>query len=160
MNFEVIKADPKTESQDLSAMDIAVLPNEKPFPQTVWMEEKIETYWIKVNGEKVGIISIERDSAPGATYDAESEVSPGSIYLILIGLIPGWQGKGFGKLAMEWLKVMVRSRKGYTRIVSNLRQSNTPSLKLHTSMGFREIALKWSYYSDPNENSPVLELKI
>lgn len=160
MNLEIRKANPETESEQLSAMQVAVLPDEKPFPKDIWMEEKIETWWVMMDGEKVGIVSIEMDSAPGSTYESDSEPSPGSIYLILIGLIPKWQGIGLGKVAMNWLKTKARTTYGCSRIVSNLRPSNTCSVDLHAGEGFRVIGYKPDYYPNPIEGSLVLELKL
>lgn len=157
MNFQIIKANPSTESEQLSLMQVTVLPDEQPFPKTVWGEEKIETWWVIIDDEKVGIISIERDSAPGDTYESESRASPGSIYLILIGFVPAWQSRGLGKVTMEWLKTMVRSRDGNC-IVSNLSPDNEASVALHTSAGFETIGSRPNYYSNPTRDSLVLAL--
>jgi hypothetical protein len=95
MDLQILKADPETESEALCRMQEAVLPDEAPFGN-IWSEEKVETHWIIVNNEKAGIISIERDSEPGTSYEAESLPAHGSIYLILIGFLPPWQKKGLG----------------------------------------------------------------
>jgi RimJ/RimL family protein N-acetyltransferase len=160
VNLKIIEADPKTESRELSVMQVAVLPDEKPFPKGIWMEENIRAWWIVINEEKVGIVSIEKDSAPGSTYEADSEAGPGSIYLILIGLLPEWRGKRLGTVAMAFLKAEALWMVGYNRIVSNLRSSNHTSINLHVSGGFECIGSKPNYYSSPTCDSPVFELKL
>jgi L-amino acid N-acyltransferase YncA len=59
---------------------------------------------------------------------------------------------------MMWLKSAVKMRDGYNRIVSNLRQTNEASMKLHVKAGFQVTCLRETYYSNPTCDSPVLEL--
>lgn len=157
MNLSIIRSNTTTETTYLIEMQLAVLPHELPFPPSVWREQPIEAYWIIVNNTKVGLIATESNFEPGENYEADSWPAPGSLYLILIGLVPEWQGKGLGRVGMEWLKAHALSR-GFSRVVSNLRTDNTPSMKLHLRSGFSGVDVRKDYYSNPTEDSPVLEI--
>lgn len=159
MSFKLIKANPQSESGDLSMMQHRVLPGEPEFGNDVWLAENVRSFWITANDIKVGIVCIELNAEPGMSYSDDSTTVSGSVYLLLIGLLPEWQEQGLGKRAMKSLKEFC-AKNGYHRIASNLRPSNTASRRLHEGSGFKEIALRPLYYSNPDEDSIVLEFLI
>ncbi len=97
-----------------------------------------------------------------ATEDQEIENPPlqDSLYISTTGILPRFQGKGFGRLLKSWQIAYARHH-GFTRIVTNYRASNRRMIELNREFGFRVIRRRKAiYYEDPDEPTVVMELKL
>lgn len=121
------------------------------FPPEDWAE--LESYWVIVDGERIGCIALKGD------VDYHEEPRAGSLYIESTGILPKYQGKGFGALMKEW-QIDHAKRHGFDRIVTNTRTSNVASIRLNEKFGFRIREKDPDYYSNPNEAAIVLELDI
>ncbi len=150
----------------------AVLPREltrlvafdhKVFKKADWFRkadwERYENYWMIVDGIAVGCCGFEHH----ADFDQEQESSPrlrGSLHISTTGILPRFQGQGFGRLLKSWQIAYARHHH-FTGIVTNHRASNRGMIKLNKAFGFRIIRRrKTNYYADPSEPTVVMELKL
>ena len=85
------------------------------------------------------------------------------IFRILVattGILPRFQGKGFGHLLKCW-QIVYAHHHGFTRIVTNHRKSNRPIIELNQKFGFKIIRQpKAQYFEDPPEPTVVMELRL
>jgi ribosomal protein S18 acetylase RimI-like enzyme len=49
---------------------------------------------------------------------------------------------------------------GFELIVTNMRKSNSPIIKLNEKLGFTIREISPGYYSDPSEDAIVMELRL
>jgi len=82
---------------------------------------------------------------------------PGSLYIASTGLLPKFQGQGFGSLMKAWQICFARQH-GFTRIVTNVRRRNQAIVKLNRSFGFRRLRTTPGYYHEPADATVVMEL--
>jgi GNAT superfamily N-acetyltransferase len=150
----------------------AVLPGEKErlvafdhkvFRRADWFRsgdwDRYESYWMLVNGRKVGCCAFERNS----DFDnSDNSVAPegSSLYIASTGILPQHRGKGFGVRFKRWQIAWAR-RHGFTRIVTNCRRSNRAIIRLNEKFGFHIVQTTTdNYYRQPPEPAVVMELKI
>ncbi len=83
----------------------------------------------------------------------------GSLYISTTGILPKFQGKGFGQLLKCW-EIAYARHNGFTRIVTNTRKRNRSMIALNRKFGFRIIRTTPRYYSDPTDSTVVMELTL
>lgn len=84
----------------------------------------------------------------------------GSLYISTTGILPHFEGKGFGHLLKCW-EIAYARRHGFSRIVTNHRASNSRMIHLNQKFGFKIIRRPRSeYYDGPPEPTVVMELKL
>jgi len=92
--------------------------------------------------------------------DEENPPGQGSLYIATTGILPRFQGNGFGLLLKCWQIVYARHH-GFTRIVTNHRESNRQIIELNQRFRFKIIRRpKAMYYEDPPEPTIVMELRL
>jgi len=129
--------------------------------------EGLEIYFIVTDQEVVkiidqqivGSIAFRHHSDISENYEAEYPHLHNSLYLVSIGILLEKQGGGIGSMAMTWLIEYARKHE-FTRIVSNARKSNLPSVKLHRKFGFETTCTIPKYYEKPDEDAVVMELNL
>jgi ribosomal-protein-alanine N-acetyltransferase len=76
-----------------------------------------------------------------------------------IAVAPEWQRKGLG--ASLLLHAIAEARTaGSTRILLEVRASNTGAQKLYEKTGFQQLSTRPAYYSNPLEDAAIYELKL
>src|SRR3990167_6244479 len=108
--------------------------------------EGLEIYFIVTDQEVVkiidqqivGSIAFRHHSDISENHEAEYPHLHNSLYLVSVGILPEKQARGIGSMAMAWIVDYAR-RYGFSRIVSNARKSNLPSLRLHKKFKFKII---------------------
>lgn len=117
----------------LMAFDHTVFPKADAFRPGDW--EQLESYWMVVDGERVGCCAFERNADfqddPGAAIPRLR----GSLYIVSTGILTGHQRQGFGERFKRWQIAWARQH-GFTRMVTNSRQSNRPMIRLNEKFGF------------------------
>ena len=92
------------------------------------------------------------------SWDTDA-ASPGCVYLVSTGTLPEHQRRGIGNFVKQWEIDWARSH-GFTRISTHCRKSNAASFRLNTKFGFQVIGEVADYYTDPDEATTVMELKL
>lgn len=136
----------------------SAIPEEELLDVETWNDPGISTFWVIVGEEKVGLVALEPHTRPAANYNEASPKEKGSLYLLMICLLPNHQDKGLGSLIMSWLKFVLRSSNGeFVRIVSNFRPSNFQSVNFHIKNGFKIVENIVEYSPDNGETALVAE---
>jgi ribosomal protein S18 acetylase RimI-like enzyme len=145
MKTEFRKANPAAEVRSLMAFDRKMFPPTDLFDADYW--KTCVVYWLIVDGVKVGCCAFEVDPRRKR-----------SLYIASTGILPKYQGKGFGALLKSWEVAYARSH-GFTRIVTNTRSRNKAMIRLNRKFGFRVVRKIPRYYSDPTDSTVVMELR-
>ena len=157
MKTEFMKAVLPQDLKRLVAFDHKVFRRVDWFTRDAW--ESYESYWMVVDGRAVGCCAFEHNVDFDPSQD-ENLPLKGSLYIATTGILPRFQGKGFGTLLKAWEVTYARYH-GFTRIVTNHRASNEKMIRLNKAFGFRVIRRPRSmYYQDPPEPTVVMELKL
>jgi ribosomal protein S18 acetylase RimI-like enzyme len=83
----------------------------------------------------------------------------GSLYIVTTGILPTFQGLGFGGLLKSW-QLLYAGRHGFTRVVTNTRKGNRRMIRLNEQFGFNVLRTTPNYYEDPREPTVVMELRL
>ena len=141
----------------LMAFDRKVFPRSDLFDAAAW--NACESYWMLVDGIKVGCCAFEKhvDFQDDLSRESPNPRLQRSLYISSTGILPDFQGKGFGTLLKAW-EVAYARRHGFTRIVTNTRKRNKHMIALNRKFGFRIIRTSPGYYSGPPDSTVVMEL--
>lgn len=104
--------------------------------------------------EPVGSIAFVPNLTIGKSWDEDAK-SPGTLWLVSIGILPEFQGRGIGTDVMRWATSWFREL-GFHRLTSNFRVSNLNSRSLHKKCGFQFAEVVPNYYHDPTEHAQVV----
>lgn len=145
------KADVKSEAAELVAMDTEIFSTDR---FTDWSDYTVS--WIVKDGEKAGSVAFVPHMTIGPSWDIDAK-SPGTLWLVSIGIRPKFQGKGIGTAAMA-LAIENAMTERFNRMTSNFRISNEASRRLHAKCGFKPVKIVPDYYLDPMEDAEVVEI--
>lgn len=120
------------------------------FPPQLW--EKCESYWMIADGKIVGCSAFLLN----ADYDAQPR--SGCLCIESTGVLPEFQGRGFGRQQKEW-QIRYARDGGFDPIVTIMRQSNTRIVRLNEKLGFTVRKIDNHYYPD-GEPGIVMELNL
>ena len=156
MITEFRRADPERELRSLIAFDHKVFRKPDWFTTADW--RRFESYWLVVDGRKVGCCAFERhtDFQDDVRDDGIDPPLRGSLHIVTSGVLPRCQGKGFGTLMKAW-QVSFARHHGFTRMVTCSRKSNRAMIELNKNFGFRTVRATRGYYSSPLESAVVME---
>ena len=157
MYTEFRKAILPDELRSLMAFDRKIFPIADLFDVGYW--KFCEPYWMLVDGRKVGCCAFEKhvDIQEDIRADRVNPRLKGTLYISTTGILPAFQGKGFGSLLKTW-QVCYARHHGFTRIVTNSRKRNRRMIALNRKFGFRVIRTTPKYYSGPSDSTVVMEL--
>jgi ribosomal protein S18 acetylase RimI-like enzyme len=127
----------------LLAFDAKVFRKPDRFDSAYW--RTCRSYWMLLDGVRMGCCAFE--------------AWPGTLYIVTTGILPRYQGQGFGELLKRWEIDYARSH-GLHRIVTNTRKSNTRMIDLNHKFGFRITRIEPGYYARPPEATVVMELDL
>ena len=156
MTTEFRRVDPKRELRSLIAFD------HKTFRKSDWFSAEqwrtFESYWLLVDGRKTGCCAIDRhsDFQDDLRGDGIDPPMRGCLHIVSTGILPRYQGKGFGTLLKAWQVAFARHH-GFARLVSCSRKSNRAMIDLNRKFGFRTVRTTRGYYSGPVESAVVME---
>lgn len=81
-------------------------------------------------------------------------------YVLNLVVIPEFRRMGIGtRLLLDGLKELTDLRPDTGLILLEVRESNTPAIKLYEKFGFKTIGKRAGYYHKPNEDAVIMELK-
>jgi ribosomal protein S18 acetylase RimI-like enzyme len=147
------------EVRSLMAFDRKVFRPSDRFTAAYW--RYVESYWMLVDGVKVGCCAFETDVIFEQDRNDEATNPPqrGSLYIASTAILPRFQCHGFGRILKAW-QVAYAERHGYARIVTNTRKRNETMIHLNRKFGFKVIRTTPDYYDDPPEPTVVMELRL
>ena len=143
MRLEFVAAVLPRELDALMQFDARVFRKPDRFDKAYW--RVCSSYWMVVDGVRAGCCAFE--------------VLPGGLYISTTGLLPQYQGKGLGSVLKRW-QIEYARRKGFERVVTNTRKSNTRMIDLNHKFGFRITRIEPGYYARPREATVVMELDL
>lgn len=120
------------------------------FEPETWM--KCESYWMIVDGQTVGCSAFIHD------VDYTEKPRKDCLYILSTGIRPDSQHRGFGNQMKAW-QIEYAKQRGFTRIVTNMRQSNERIIRLNQKFGFAVKRIDPRYYTD-GEPCVVMELDL
>src|SRR5580693_7007903 len=102
MHVEFRKAVVPAELAELLAFDRKVFRKSDLFRDEDWMT--YDSYWMLVDGAKAGCCAFQahHDFREDVRKDQCNPRRRGSLYIASTGILPRFQGKGFGKLLKVW----------------------------------------------------------
>jgi ribosomal protein S18 acetylase RimI-like enzyme len=114
-----------------------------------WAE--YESYWMIADGQIVGCSAFIHD----VDYDGRHRAK--SLYITSTGVLPELRGRGMGTEQKKW-QIEYAKQHGFRVIVTNMRESNSPIIRLNEKFGFTSREIVPGYYADPEEPAVVMEL--
>ena len=158
MKTTLIPADTSKNAQALTDMASVLVPFD-PFDTDTWTEPGTETYWIMHCGARIGIVSVKRDAAIAENYFDNLPKCPGSLYVLLIGVLPQYRRRKIAKRTFQEVIAVARDR--HMRVLqSNCRESNRASERLHLSSGFKVTGKLPGYYPNPLEDTITFSMDL
>jgi ribosomal protein S18 acetylase RimI-like enzyme len=158
MTSEFRKAVLPDELRRLVTFDHKVFRKADWFTKSDWV--RYQSYWMIVDSVTVGCCGFEHHVDFREDQEIGNPPLRDSLYISTTGVLPRFQGKGFGRLLKAWQLVYARHH-GFTRIVTNHRASNRNMIELNRKFGFKIIRRqKAIHYEDPEEPTVVMELKL
>jgi ribosomal protein S18 acetylase RimI-like enzyme len=144
------------EMRSLLTFDRKVFRKSDWFPEEYW--RNCESYWMLVDDRKVGCCAFQKhvDFQEDIRPDGLNPRLKGSLYISTTGILPKFQGMGFGQLLKCW-QIAYARRHGFTRIVTNTRQGNAAMIALNQKFGFRTLRTTPRYYRGPTDATVVME---
>lgn len=99
-------------------------------------------------------VAIEDDTVIGFLA-FEQVVDEGSI--VEVAVHPDCRRRG---IARSLITSAINSTDGLHSVFLEVRESNTPAIKLYESLGFERIAVRKGYYDHPKEDAVIMNLLI
>jgi ribosomal protein S18 acetylase RimI-like enzyme len=141
MNVQFREAILPAELNALLAFDRKVFPAADRFDRGYWTQ--CESYWLIVGRTKAGCCAFEKQ--------------PDSLYIATTGILPRFQGKGFGALLKAWEVAYARYH-GYSRVMTTCRKRNRRMIALNRQFGFKVVRTIPRYYAEPTDSAVLMEL--
>jgi ribosomal protein S18 acetylase RimI-like enzyme len=123
--------------------------------------ESYDSWWMIFDNRKVGCCAFEPhiDFQENIREDEKNPRLRGSLYIVTTGILPAFQGLGFGGLLKQWQLTYAR-RHGFARVITNTRRSNSAMIKLNKKFGFTVLRTTPNYYEKPGEPTVVMERRL
>jgi ribosomal protein S18 acetylase RimI-like enzyme len=154
MELEFRRADVEKELRRLREFDRRIFPAADLFPASYWRE--CEVWWMIVAGRRAGCCAFQRGVEFRDDLDGCDPPSEHTLYISSTGILPSFQGRGYGRLMKAW-QVAYAQHHGFRRIVTNTRASNEAMIALNLQFGFRIVRTTPGYYAGPVEATIVMD---
>lgn len=119
--------------------------------------ETYECWWMLLDDRKIGCSAFQAGIDFQQDLGAPDRPRAGTLYIASTAIHPAFRRNGFGGLLKCW-QISYARRRGFSRIVTNTRQSNRAMIALNTKFGFRKLRTTRNYYQQPREATVVMEL--
>ena len=118
------------------------------FGRSAWSEQSIISQMLKpdssctvavTGGRIVGYLAFEQIADEGSVIE--------------VAVLPGYRRQGIAK---SLIGSALDSASGLGEVFLEVRESNSPAVKLYEGLGFERIALRRDYYDEPVENAVIM----
>jgi len=159
MRTEFRKVKTADEIGSLVAFDRKVFSAVDRFSAEYW--RRVQSYWMLIDDVKIGCCAFEKhvDFQQDQRADGMNPRLVGSLYIATTGILPRFQGCGFGRMLKCW-QIAYAWQNKFNRIVTNTRKRNKPMIHLNRRFDFEVIRVTPNYYSQPADSTVVMELRI
>jgi ribosomal protein S18 acetylase RimI-like enzyme len=159
MTTEFRPVDPRREIRRLMSFDRKIFREADRFPADYW--KVCESYWLMIDDIRIGCCAFQRniDFQEDIRDDGLNPPRQGSLYIATTGILPEYQGMGFGQLMKCWQIAFARVQ-GFSRIVTNTRKRNRSIVALNRKFGFKATRVTAAYYQSPADATVVMELTL
>jgi RimJ/RimL family protein N-acetyltransferase len=128
-----------------------------PNPQAVvdvevWVERRQSQGWL-------GVIDIENGTPIGFVQLSDWHRIDRYAWLG-IAIHPRWQGRGWGRLAMEALAWQAKGELGLRKLLLQVRVDNVEAVHLYGSLGYRKVGTFQHHYYDGSCYHDVLVMEL
>ncbi|HEV2173652.1 MAG TPA: GNAT family N-acetyltransferase [Nitrospira sp.] len=122
--------------------------------------ETYDSWWMILDNRKVGCCAFvpHVDFQEDFRKDEKNPRRRASLYIVTTGILPSLRGLGLGELLKRW-QVSYARLHGFTRIITNTRESNKTMINLNKKVGFKVVRTTPDYYEQPREPTVVMELR-
>lgn len=88
-------------------------------------------------------------------------IAAGEAHLLNLSVAASWQRRGVGREALGFVARLARDY-GATKMLLEVRPSNTAAIALYAGAGFSELAVRRGYYpaGDAREDAVVMQLEL
>lgn len=139
MNVKIIKATKENIS------DIALI--EKSCFSIPWTEKSIED---SVSNENTFFNIAYVGEEPAGYMSMQVVLGEGDI--MRVAVLPQYRRHGIGRTLLE----DCFSSNALDRVFLDVRENNTPAIRLYESFDFRRIDIRKNYYANPTENAVIM----
>lgn len=122
------------------------------FGESAWSMESLRSQLDKADSRCM--VAVEDDMVIGFLA-FEQVVDEGSI--VEVAVHPGYRRRG---IAHRLITSAINSADGLKTVFLEVRESNTPAVKLYESLGFERIAVRKGYYDHPKEDAVIMKRSI
>src|SRR5215469_643293 len=140
MRLDFLKVVLPAEMSALLEFDSKIFKN----PGDAMFEEdwvNLDSYWMVANDIRVGCCALLNDT------DYDEQPRPGYLWIVSIGILPQYQGRGFGTKFTKW-QIEYARRASASVLVTNTRESNRAMRAIYETFGFTTRCIV-PYYEDP-----------
>lgn len=113
-----------------------------------WSEESIKSSF---NSNSCRFFTAKTDKIVG--YIGLS-IAADEGYILNVAVLPDYRGQGIGRNLVSF--VIENYSESLSFLTLEVRPSNKPAVNLYTSLGFKKVGERPSYYSNPTENALLL----
>jgi [ribosomal protein S18]-alanine N-acetyltransferase len=110
--------------------------------------------WEARQSDVARVFVLRRDSGEIVGYCAVWLIFD-ELHVNNLAVLPDWRGRG---LASALLAAVLAecARRGATRATLEVRASNEPARRLYQGFGFRQVAIRRNYYTNPAEDAVIM----
>ena len=157
MTIEFRKAVLPLELRSLVTFDQKIFSRSDCFAASDWAGYK--SFWLSMENKRIGCCAFLEnvDFEQDVRADGVNPRRKDSLYIVTTGILPAFQGRGFGHL-LKSFQVAYAKHNGFTRIVTNTRKKNAAMITLNRRHHFEVIRTTPGYYSEPTDATVVMEL--
>lgn len=98
------------------------------------------------------LVAVENEKAVGYMG---LQIFSGEGYVTNIAVLPEYRQRGIATALIE-----KQLENPMEFITLEVRESNTPAIKLYTKMGFKNMGIRPKFYSNPTENAVIMTRRI
>ena len=122
------------------------------FGESAWTMESLRSQLDKADSHCT--VAVEGDTVIGFLA-FEQVLDEGSI--VEVAVHPDHRRRGIAKALIT---SAIHSADGLKTVFLEVRESNTPAIKLYESLGFERIAVRKGYYDHPKEDAVIMKRSI
>lgn len=118
----------------------------------------LRSFWLIQKRKRIGACCVKHHATFSTDKYAFSKRAYGTLYITSTAVLPQFRQHGFGAVLKAWQIAYARTH-GFTKIVTNIRVSNTASIRLNLKFGFTIVDQFEKCYPD-GENAVIMELDL